>query len=189
MWRADTFENEARKKMKARSRHLVLWVISAAALLLTASTASKFLPASSSNKFSHDFGNILSSQVNQLSHNFTFTNQSSTPLSVVRFAKGCTCTDASISKRLIPPGETALVSMTTDVPTSHQHNERYCIVETDHPKYKNMVYRFLFTSLPPTSFEPNYLAIGDEDFAQGQEDFVVKNVRLLLCRKPVVAQS
>lgn len=59
----------------------------------------------------HDFGDVLR-KGGDLVREFTFTNDGTAPLVVVRVVTSCSCLKASYSKRPVPPGASGVIRIT-----------------------------------------------------------------------------
>ncbi len=88
---------------------------------------------------SYDFGSIGATDV--VTHDFVIANTGEAPLTISRAYTTCGCTTADITSAVIPPGETAIVTLRLDAgfhDVRGQTVRRGLIIENNDPKNSQM---------------------------------------------------
>ena len=88
--------------------------------------------------YSWDFGRITVSA--PVSHEFALVNNGKAALTITGNTNSCECTESQVSRKVIPPGESATVSVTFKPAGYTGPVDQFVYVTTDDPE--NPVYRF-----------------------------------------------
>jgi hypothetical protein len=128
------------------------------------------------NVYSIDKGCVLVGEAGVITHSFKFTNTYSSVIKIVGLTKSCTCTEASVDKEQLDPGEIAHVSMSVAVPHAFRENQVFCVLKTQGHKFSEYVYSMKFVSVPRMKIEPEVLSISYDDLSS--DGAIRKNLKL-----------
>jgi hypothetical protein len=125
----------------------------------------------------YDAGYVLHERTPELSHVFRFTNTSRRRIAITKVTKSCSCSQVSVDRTSVEPGDSAQVSIVVAVPEVLVKKIAACTIETDDAERKAVQYTVQFTSLPAGLAEPSEISVERSGFADGQK--VVKSIDLI----------
>jgi Protein of unknown function (DUF1573) len=105
-------------------------------------------------------GYVLADRQPKVTHDFTVRNSSAENVKVLEIRKNCGCTSFDLKKRELAPGEATVLTISVDVPHAHMPKFADCVLQTDHPRFKDWVYGVEFVSLPFIVADPPDLSLG-----------------------------
>ena len=119
-------------------------------------------------KRTHDFGFVKFSEIDHLDHEFHMQNTNMRQLKVIALSKSCSCTEATLSRYSIAPGESASLTMKVRLPKSFQTQQVSAVLTTDDPAHEKIDFTMSFTSVPDVLVEPDRVTVHRS--ASQQED-------------------
>jgi len=107
-----------------------------------------------------DAGAVFATATPNLVHSFPVRNTTGRVVHILSENHSCDCTDVTLGKRELKPGESTEVVMNVRVSTAYSIKDVSCVLGTDLPGSTEIAYHIKFESFPDARIVPDRIDIG-----------------------------
>ncbi len=95
-----------------------------------------------------------------VAHEFRVTNTTGVPVEITGEAHTCTCTEVTVRKGTLAPGETIGLTLKVKPYLNRADNSVSCTLKTNHPKWKDWTYTLQYRCFPDAQVVPDRVDLG-----------------------------